>query len=235
VCGCRCGPAARAPRRAISVSARRVAAWQCTFAEPCYACSIEWPARWIASLRSQRPRFVSARRVATWQSSVAECCYACSIVWLARWIAALRSQRLRLVSARRVAAWQSSVAEPCYACSTEWFVRWIASLRSQRLRFVSARHVLQPRLSARISVAQQQSACLCSSSDQTAVHTEYHRHHHPFWYSGNYAKNIQLLRTSAFASNVACHHSERLMKALLQLNVGQMLKVLRAILLALKC
>ena len=98
-----------------------------------------------------------------------------------------------------------------------------------------ARHVLQPRLSARTSVAQQQSAYLCSPNDQTAVHREYHRHHRPFWCSGNYAKNTQLLRTSAFASNVAYHHSERLMQALLQLNVGQMLKVQRVILLALKC
>ena len=209
-CGCRCGPAARAPRRAISVSARRVATWQSSVAEPCYACSIEWPARWIASLRSQRPRFVSARRVATWQSSVAECCYACSTVWFVRWIAALRSQRLRLVSARRVAAWQSSVAEPCYACSTEWFVRWIASLRSQRLRFVSARHVLQPRLSAGISVAQQQSAYLCSPNDQTAAHTEYHRHHHPFWYSGNYAKRTPLHHKNSFASNAAYRHSGKM-------------------------
>ena len=124
--------------------------------------------------------------------------------------AARAPRRAISVSARRVATWQSSVAEPCYACSTEWFVRWIASLRSQRLRFVSARHVLQPRLSARISVAQQQSACLCSSSDQTAVHMEYHRHHHPFWYSGNYAKRTPLHHKNSFASNAAYRHSGKM-------------------------
>ena len=123
---------ARGPRsQEGTVSARSVATWQSTVAEPCYACSTEWLARWIASLRSQRLRFVSARSVATWQSTVAEPCYACSTEWLARWIASLRSQRLRFVSARSVARWQSTVAEPCYACSIEWFARWIASLRSQ--------------------------------------------------------------------------------------------------------
>ncbi len=55
------GRAARAPKKMISVSARRVATWQSTFAEPCYACSIEWFARWIAALRSHIRQHVTAQ------------------------------------------------------------------------------------------------------------------------------------------------------------------------------
>ena len=35
------GRAARAPKKMINVSARRIATWQSTFAEPCYACSLQ--------------------------------------------------------------------------------------------------------------------------------------------------------------------------------------------------